>query len=40
MGRTLDIPNFSGTSLEELSFMIANKENEEFRLELDVLSIK
>ena len=39
-GRTLDIPNFSGTSLEEMTFLIANKENEIFRLELDVLSVK
>jgi NADH dehydrogenase [ubiquinone] 1 alpha subcomplex assembly factor 1 len=39
-GRTLNIPNFSGTSLEEMTFLIANKENENFRLELDELSVQ
>ncbi len=39
-GRTLDIPNFSGASIEEMTFLIANKENENFRLELDQLSVK
>jgi len=39
-GRTLDIPNFSGKVVEEMTFLIANKENENFNLELDQLSVR
>lgn len=34
-GRLLDIPNYPISELEEIAFLISNKVNESFRLELD-----
>ena len=34
-GRTLDIPNFDGNSIEQLTFLIANKKPQSFKLVLD-----
>ena len=39
-GRKLDMPNFSSDSIEELTFLIANKKNEEFKLLLDSILLK
>lgn len=39
-GRTLDQPNYDVSSLEELSFLIANKKNESFRLLIDSISLR
>ena len=34
-GMILDMPNYPGQELQECSFLIANKKNETFRLEID-----
>lgn len=34
-GMKLDMPNYPGEEAEEFSFLIANKKNESFRLEID-----
>jgi NADH dehydrogenase [ubiquinone] 1 alpha subcomplex assembly factor 1 len=34
-GRKLEMPNFSGTELEEIGFLIGNKTNEKFKLIID-----
>jgi hypothetical protein len=34
-GMTLAIPNYPGQELQECSFLISNKKNESFRLEID-----
>jgi hypothetical protein len=34
-GRRLDFPNYPGEFLRECSFLISNKKNESFRLEID-----
>jgi len=34
-GRQLDMPNYPGKQAREFSFMITNKRNENFRLEID-----
>lgn len=39
-GRTLNIPNYDGTSLAEVAFLIGNKENESFQLTIDKIDIK
>ena len=39
-GRTLDLPNFDGSSLEEIAFLIGNKKDESFRLEIDKIEVK
>lgn len=39
-GRKLDMPNFSGTELEELGFLIGNKKNEEFQLIIDSIILE
>jgi len=39
-GRTLNIPNYDGTSLSEVAFLIGNKENESFQLMIDKIDIK
>lgn len=39
-GRTLNLPNFSGKSMEELTFLIGNKKAETFRLELKKAVLK
>ncbi|MFT5668967.1 MAG: NADH dehydrogenase [ubiquinone] 1 alpha subcomplex assembly factor 1 [Vicingaceae bacterium] len=38
-GRKLDQENFSASSIQELSFLIANKKNESFILELDKIEL-
>lgn len=38
-GRTLDMPNFDGSQIEQISFLIANKVNEDFQLELDWIKL-
>jgi hypothetical protein len=39
-GRTLNLPNYSGKSMEELTFLIGNKKAESFRLELKKAVLK
>ncbi|MDI1317886.1 CIA30 family protein [Flavobacterium sp.] len=39
-GRTLDLPNFSSKSFEEIVFLIGNKKNENFKLILDKIELK
>ena len=39
-GRKLDMPNFSGTELEEIGFLIGNKQKEEFELILDTIILE
>ena len=39
-GRKLDEPNFSHKSIEEVTFLIANKKNEEFMLLIDKIELK
>lgn len=39
-GRTLDRPNYDVSSMEELSFLIANKKNESFQLLIDSISLR
>lgn len=39
-GRYLDMPNYSGQLIEEVRFLIANKEEQEFRLEIDKLVLQ
>ena len=34
-GWTLDMPNYPGQDLQECAFLISNKKNESFRLEID-----
>lgn len=34
-GRTLEQPNFDGSRIEEIAFLIANKKQESFQLEID-----
>ncbi len=38
-GRKLDIPNFSGESMEELAFLISNKRAESFKLLIDTIEL-
>ncbi|MDH3709284.1 MAG: CIA30 family protein [Cyclobacteriaceae bacterium] len=38
-GRKLDIPNFSGESIEELAFLISNKRAESFKLLIDKIEL-
>jgi len=38
-GRTLDIPNFSGDRIEEITFLIGNKKNESFKLLIDKIEL-
>jgi len=38
-GRKLDKPNFAGTSIEELAFLIANAKNESFELVIDSIEL-
>lgn len=37
-GRTLDLPNYSGTALVEVAFLIGNKKEQEFMLEIASIS--
>lgn len=39
-GRTLDIPNFSGAQMVEIAFLIGNKEEQDFVLEIDKIELK
>ena len=39
-GRKLDEPNFSHESVEEITFLIANKKNEDFTLIIDKIELK
>ena len=39
-GQKLNLPNFSGSSFEEILFLIANKKNEKFKLTLDKIELK
>ena len=39
-GYKLDQPNFESSSIEQISFLISNKKNESFKLEIDKIEIK
>tara|TARA_Y100000385_G_C12606284_1_gene430983 strand:- start:29 stop:526 length:498 start_codon:yes stop_codon:yes gene_type:complete len=39
-GYTLDIPNFNADKIEEIAFLIGNKIKENFRLEIESISLK
>lgn len=39
-GRKLDLPNFAHRQIEEIVFLIGNKENENFKLLLDKVELK
>ena len=39
-GKKLDEPNFYHESIEEITFLIANKQNEDFKLLIDMIEIK
>ena len=39
-GMRLKMPNYSGKIMEELAFLIGNKEEESFRLEIDKISLE
>ena len=39
-GRKLDIPNYDGSNLEEIAFLIGNKKEENFQLLLDRTEVK
>lgn len=39
-GRTLDRPNFSKDSMEEITFLIGNKKKEKFQLLIDKIELK
>ncbi len=39
-GRNLNMPNFSGTELEEIGFLIGNKQQEKFELILDTITLE
>jgi hypothetical protein len=39
-GQTINIPNFTGDSFEEIVFLIGNKKNESFALFLDRIDIE
>ena len=39
-GRTLNLPNYDGSSLEEIAFLIGNKKYEDFQLILDKIEVK
>ena len=39
-GRKLDEPNFFHKSIEEVTFLIANKKNEEFILLIDKIELR
>lgn len=34
-GRTLDMPNYPGDKMQEISFLISNKKNEAFQMDID-----
>ena len=39
-GRKLDLPNFSGDEMEEITFLIANYKTESFELLIDKIELK
>ena len=39
-GRKLSLPNFSSQEIEEITFLIANKENENFKLMIDKIYLE
>jgi hypothetical protein len=39
-GRTLQLPNYEGQSLEEIAFLIGNKKNENFELLIDSIEVQ
>ena len=39
-GRTLDLPNYSSNSFEEIVFLIGNKKKESFQLLLDKIELE
>ena len=39
-GRKLDIPNYDGSNLEQIAFLIGNKKGENFQLLLDRIEVK
>ncbi|MEP3837017.1 MAG: CIA30 family protein [Algibacter sp.] len=39
-GKKLDLPNFAGTQIEMLAFLIGNKKAEAFNLEIDSIALK
>ena len=39
-GRKLDLPNYRGDTLEEIAFLIANKKEEHFKLEIESINLK
>lgn len=39
-GRKLDLPNYDGSNLEEIAFLIGNKKREHFELLIDQILIK
>ena len=39
-GRKLNMPNFSGTVLQEITFLIGNKKTEDFELLIDSISLR
>ena len=39
-GRKLDIPNYDGSNLEEIAFLIGNKKEENFQLLIDRIEVK
>jgi NADH dehydrogenase [ubiquinone] 1 alpha subcomplex assembly factor 1 len=39
-GRILDIPNFEGKQMEEITFLIGNKKEENFRLLINSISLE
>lgn len=38
-GRSLDMPNFSANSIQEVRFLIGNKKEQDFRLEIDRIEL-
>lgn len=38
-GYILDIPNYNGRRIDEISFMIANKKTEDFKLEIESIAL-
>lgn len=39
-GRRIDIPNYDGSNLEEIAFLVGNKKNEDFQLMIDKIEVK
>ncbi len=39
-GRTLEMVNFPGDYMEEIGFLIGNKKEEDFKLEIDYISVQ